>query len=86
MIAAVGQRGSFYGACDPSLGKLGKNADDTAIITLLRDSETGVLYVIDADIERRKPDSIIEAVIQYEREACATPSAPLAENLGKPSL
>ena len=67
LIAAVGQRGSFYGACDPSLGKLGKNADDTAIISLLRDSETGVLYVIDADIERRKPDAIIEAVIQYER-------------------
>ena len=67
LIAAVGQRGSFYGACDPSLGKLGKNADDTAIISLLRDSETGVLYVVDADIERRKPDAIIEAVIQYER-------------------
>ncbi len=26
-----------------------------------------MLYVIDADIERRKPDSTIEAVIQYER-------------------
>ncbi len=67
LIAAVGQNGSFYGACDPSLGKLGKNADDTAIISLLRDSDTGVLYVVDADIERRKPDAIIEAVIQYQR-------------------
>ncbi len=67
LIAAVGQRGSFYGACDPSLGKRGKNADDTAIISLLRDSDTGVLYVIDADIERRKPDRIIEDVIQYQR-------------------
>ena len=67
LIAAVGQRGSFYGACDPSLGKRGKNADDTAIITLLRDSETGVLYVIDADIERRRPDAIIDTVIQYHR-------------------
>ena len=67
LIAAVGNNGSFYGACDPSLGKLGKNRDDTAIISLLRDCETGVLYVIDADIERRKPDSIIDTVIEYQR-------------------
>ena len=25
-----------------------------------------MLYVVDADIERRKPDAIIEAVIQYQ--------------------
>jgi len=65
LIAAVGKNACWVGACDPSLGKSGKLADDSAIITLLRDSSTGTLYVIDADILRRKPDLIIESVLTY---------------------
>ena len=67
LIAAVGKNACWVGACDPSLGKSGKHADDSAIITLLRDSSTGTLYVIDADILRRKPDLIIESVLTYQR-------------------
>lgn len=67
LIASVGARGSFYGACDPSLGRLGKKGDYTAIITLLRDADTGILYLIDADIRHLKPDAIIEAIIQHHR-------------------
>jgi len=67
LIAAVGKNATWIGACDPSLGKSGKHADDSAIITLLRDSSTGILYVIDADILRRKPDLIIESVLTYQR-------------------
>ena len=67
LIAAVGKNATWIGACDPSLGKSGKHADDSAIITLLRDSSTGTLYVIDADIKRRKPDLIIEHVLAYRR-------------------
>lgn len=63
-IHASGGSVQTYGACDPSLGRLGKNRDDTAIITIVRDSRTGILYVLDADIRRRKPDEILEAVIQ----------------------
>jgi predicted phage terminase large subunit-like protein len=55
------------GACDPSLGRQGKHADDSAIITLLRDKDNGTLYVLDADIARRKPDRIIEDVLSYTR-------------------
>ena len=67
LIMALGERGALYGACDPSLGRQGRNADDTAIISILKDTETGVMYVIDADIRRRKPDAILEDVMQYHR-------------------
>jgi len=67
LIAAVGKNACWFGACDPSLGKSGKYADDSAIITLLQDSSNGTLYVIDADILRRKPDLIIESVLTYQR-------------------
>lgn len=57
----------IIGACDPSLGKQGRHRDDTAIVTIAHDTSTGVMYVLDADIARRKPDQIIEAVIEYQR-------------------
>jgi len=67
LIASLGRKFSWFGACDPSLGKSGKHADDSAIVTLLCDTSTGTLYVIDADIKRRKPDLIIENVLTYQR-------------------
>ena len=36
-------------------------------MSLLRDTRTGILYVLDADIRRRKPDAIIEDVIAYHK-------------------
>jgi predicted phage terminase large subunit-like protein len=67
LVRTLGERGRIYGACDPSLGRLGKNRDDTAIITLLKDADTGVMYILEADIARRKPDQIIEQIIAYEK-------------------
>src|SRR5262249_31495261 len=64
LLQSIPHRWQLFAGCDPSLGKLGRNRDDSAIILLLRDWETGTLYVIDADIARRKPDEIIEAVLQ----------------------
>ncbi len=60
-------RARIYGACDPSLGKAGRHRDDTAIVTLLRDDKTGILYVVDAEIRRLVPHEIIATIIQYER-------------------
>lgn len=53
----------LYGFVDPSLGKT-KKSDYSAIITLALDTRTGYMYVLDADIERRHPDRIIEDVLQ----------------------
>lgn len=56
-------RWRFFGFVDPSLGKT-KKSDFSAIITLALDTQTGYMYVADADIERRHPDQIIEDVLQ----------------------
>lgn len=57
---------SFYGFVDPSLGKT-KKSDFSSIITIAKQNRTGYLFVIDADIERRHPDVIIEDVMEKER-------------------
>ncbi len=64
LIEAIGKRGYFYGACDPSLGRSIKG-DYTAIIVLLKDRETKILYVIAADILHCTPNATIERIIQY---------------------
>lgn len=56
----------FFGFLDPSLGKK-KTSDYSAIITLAKDKETGYMYVLDADIERRHPDRIIIDVLEKEK-------------------
>ncbi len=54
-------------AVDPSLGKSNKHGDPSAIISIAR-GPNGILYVLDADIERRPPDKIIEDCIElYQR-------------------
>ncbi len=67
LLAAMPGRLRIYGACDPSLGKAGRNHDDTAIVTIVKDTKTKVMYVIEADIRRLKPDAIIESIIARRR-------------------
>ncbi|HUU29366.1 MAG TPA: phage terminase large subunit [archaeon] len=50
-------------AVDPSLGKEGKHSDPSAIVALGRD-EKGALFVLDADIDKRAPDRIIEDTLE----------------------
>lgn len=59
----------FFGFVDPSLGGKGKKkkSDFSSIITLARDVQTGYMYDLDADIERRHPDQIIEDILEKER-------------------
>lgn len=64
LIEAVGRYGVFYGACDPSLGRSTK-ADYTAIIVLLKDTKTNILYIIAADLVYYTPDQTIERIMQY---------------------
>jgi len=53
----------IFGACDPSMGRRGNRGDYSAIITVVKDAHTKTMYVIDADIARRKPDQTIERII-----------------------
>ncbi len=58
----------YYGVCDPSLGKHGGRGDPSAILVGARDRETGILDVVEADIRRRLPDTIIENIIALHRQ------------------
>jgi len=67
LLAKLGGDAKIYGACDPSLGMQGKNRDFTAIVILLLHKPTGHLYVLDAEISKRKPHETIETIIEYHR-------------------
>lgn len=56
----------FIGSNDPSLGK-NKKSDTSSIINLALSLKTGYMYVVDADVEKRKPDVIIKDVIELSR-------------------
>mgnify|MGYP002509500037 CR=1 FL=1 len=56
----------FVGANDPSLGK-NKKSDTSSIIGAALDLNTGYLYIIDASVEKRKPDVIITDVIEMHK-------------------
>lgn len=57
----------FFGAVDPSLGK-NKNSDTSAIVILAKNIRSGYLYILKASIERRKPDVIIEDIINLHKK------------------
>jgi len=56
----------FIGANDPSLGK-NKKSDTSFIGALAKDLKTGYMYVLIADIAKRKPDQIITDAIEDSR-------------------
>ena len=56
----------FVDANDPSLGE-NKKSDTSSIIALAKDTQTGYLYVVIADIAKRKPDQIIEDALDASR-------------------
>lgn len=64
LLRALGNNRWIIGACDPSLGRRGGRGDYSAIITIAKDPRTNTLYVIDANITRRKPDETIEHIVK----------------------
>lgn len=56
----------FIGSNDPSLGK-NKKSDTSSIFALAKDTMTGYIYILIADISKRKPDQIIEDAIEASR-------------------
>ncbi len=81
----------FYGFVDPSLGK-SKKSDFSAIITIAKSRSSGYMYVADADVDRRLPSAIIEAVLskavwiqksfgkKYKAFGCETTSSRISED------
>jgi predicted phage terminase large subunit-like protein len=67
LVTAMDRHGSVFGACDPSLGKRGGAGDYSAILTIVEDSRDKTLYVVDADIAHRRPDQIIDRILELAR-------------------
>ena len=67
LLNALGDYKFFYGACDPSLGRQNKHGDYSAIVSVVMDREKGIIYVLDADIERRRPDNTIDTILEYHK-------------------
>jgi len=65
LLASDPHRFNIVGTCDPSLGK--PKGDDSAIITLAVHSTTKKMYVIGADICRRRPDATLDAILALHR-------------------
>lgn len=56
----------IVGGNDPSLGKNSKS-DTSSIISLAVSRKTGYMYILDASVEKRHPDVIIEDVLETNR-------------------
>jgi len=59
------KRRLVFGGIDPSLGKKSSKGDPSAIATLIRDPETGLLFVVDLEVKRRSIDEQIDAILKY---------------------
>lgn len=55
----------LFGGCDPATGESTARGDYSAVITIGLDSKTGIMYVLDADIAKRNPDSLVETILSY---------------------
>jgi predicted phage terminase large subunit-like protein len=66
LIQCIGSKARFYGACDPSMGK-NKRGDYTAIVVLMKDYSTKIIYVIAADLSHLTPSGAIDKMTEYAR-------------------
>ncbi|HAA2597238.1 phage terminase large subunit [Listeria monocytogenes] len=79
----------IFGSVDFAMGK--EKGDYSAIVTIARKRDTGICYVIDAHIERLKPDKFLQLIVektmtyQYERLAVESQQAQewFADKLGE---
>jgi len=67
MVRRIGQHCRIYGACDPSLGKNPNRGDYSAIVTVAKNLNDDSLYVLHADIARRKPEETINRIVQLAK-------------------
>lgn len=78
LLTRLGKDTVIVGACDPSmgnarrLGRDGSGGDFSAIVILAWHKPTAHMYVIDADIRRRKPDAFVrDALHLYAHRGCS---------------
>ena len=65
LVRTIDSTLQIYAGCDPATGDTVRRGDYSAIVTVGRDSKTGVMYVLDADIAKRTPDALMETILTY---------------------
>jgi predicted phage terminase large subunit-like protein len=60
-------RCTIAGACDPSMGGRSGRGDYSAIVTLLRPSNSNITYVLDANLSISTPDQTIARIVEQAR-------------------
>lgn len=58
----------LFGACDPSLGRLNRRGDPSALLVGAFHRPSGRLFVLEASVRRRTPDRIISDIIALQRQ------------------
>lgn len=58
----------IYIGCDPSLGENAESGDYSAIMVVGYDPDKERYYVIEADLDRRRPSATIDRIIEYCRK------------------
>lgn len=53
----------FYMSCDPCMGASVSKGDYAAVIVIARDCETGILYVVEADVRRITPQETTASIV-----------------------
>jgi predicted phage terminase large subunit-like protein len=59
------ERVLIFIGCDPSLGENADSGDYSAIVVIAFDPEKGVYYVLEVDVDRRRPSDTINRIIDY---------------------
>ena len=61
---------TYFGVCDPSLGKAGQGRDPSAILIggIHKQSDTFILDIIEAKITKRTPSRLIEEIIELQQK------------------
>ena len=67
LLQSLGDDVTIYGAWDPSLGVTGRNGDDSAVVTIAKDGDSGKYYVLDAIIEKYKPSQMIPVIVELSK-------------------
>ena len=64
---SIHKKSQFYCAVDPSMGSSSRKGDPSAIIVGCV-NPNGIIDIIEADIQKRHPDSIMEALFDYHKK------------------
>jgi len=65
LLHNLANNAEFFLACDPAVGESKGKGDFSAIVIIVRDKRDKVMYMLKADIKRRKLDELIKDIISY---------------------